>query len=96
MTNKTTTLRPLLVAGLDRRVRHPPELPDENRRECLIELHDGNGYFLAQYNEVIGRWCVAQPSSIGTLNSGCVLRWAYIDELMPNAEIRGGEAVPLD
>ena len=49
MTNKTTTLRPLLVVGLDRRVRHPPELPDENRRECLID-----------------------------------------------AEIRGGEAVPLD
>lgn len=58
------------------------ELPDENRRECLVQLHALKGdYYLAKYIETIGKWSFVNSFPAESLHPFMIERWCYIDEI---------------
>jgi hypothetical protein len=57
------------------------ELPDNTRRECVIELEDADEHFVAKYIAETNCWMLCCEYPLNDLPHEQVKRWAYLDEV---------------
>lgn len=70
-------------------VHATPELPDQDRRECVAELPAAGIWVIAKFNDVTGKWMLPHGAPVAELPALEIGRWVYLDELFDSARHKG-------